>query len=245
MSRIASFLLAFSLVAVPAAEAAEVGVTLSGSRSSMLRQNRIAKQEAYSFLRTADQVRSYVESGYLVPLPGNSDYDVLAGYPFARPVVRAFVERLSRGYSEACGEKLVVTSLTRPAGRQPRNASPLSVHPAGMAVDLRVSRDAACRTWLSAELLDLEAMGLLDATLERNPPHYHVAVFPSEFADYDAVLVAEELEVALRMQQQAASEAAVALAMLELTPMIAPAQPPAVLHLIASFVALLFLPITV
>src|SRR5690606_660185 len=123
----------------------EVSVTLRGSRASMLRQNRIAKEEAYSFLRTTKQVRSSVEDGSLVPLDGNEDYQVIAGHPFARPVVRAFVERLSAGYHEACGEQLVVTSLTRPAGRQPRNASPLSVHPAGMAVDLRVSRDAGCR----------------------------------------------------------------------------------------------------
>lgn len=243
MTRIASILLVFALASAPGAAAADVSVTLSGSRSSMLRQNRIAKEEAYSFLRTPSQVRSYVENGYLVPLDGNGDYDVIAGYPFARPVVRAFVELLSSQYSEACGEKLVVTSLTRPAARQPRNASPLSVHPAGMAVDLRVSRAAGCREWLSAELLDLEAMGLLDATLERHPPHFHVAVFPSEFADYNAVLVAEERESDLRAQEAADAEAALALALLQLTPVSAAAEPAVVLHLIASVVALLFLPI--
>lgn len=245
MPRIVSLLFAFSLVAGPAAAAAEVSVTLSGSRSSMLRQNRIAKQEAYSFVRTPADVRRYVDEGNLVPLEGNDHYDVIASYPFARPVVRAFVERLSSGYSAACGEKLVVTSLTRPAARQPRNASPLSVHPAGMAVDLRVSRNTECREWLSAELLTLEEMGLLDATLERNPPHYHVAVFPSEFGDYDAVLVAEEMEAELRAQEAAAAEAALVLAMLQITPGGTAAEPATVLHLLASMVALLFLPITV
>lgn len=245
MSRIAPLLLAVSLVAGPAAAAAEVGVTLSGSRSSMLRQNQIARQEAYSFLRTPGDVLHQVGSGTLVPLDGNDDYEVVASYPFARPVVRAFVERLAAGYNAACGEWLVVTSLTRPAARQPRNASPLSVHPAGMAVDLRVSRDTGCREWLSAELLQLEEMGLLDATLERRPPHYHVAVFPSEFADYNAVLVTEEMEAEQRAHAAAAAEAELMLAMLRITPAGTRSEPAAVLQLVASLVALLFLPITV
>ena len=169
MLRISPLLLAACLLAGPVIASAEVNVTLSGSRASMLRQNRIAKEESFSFLRTPTQVKAYVENGYLVPLEGSDTYRVIAGYPFARPVVRSFVERLSSKYAAACGEQLVVTSLTRPSGRQPRNASPLSVHPAGMAVDLRVSRDAGCRAWLSAELLEMETMGLIDATLERSP----------------------------------------------------------------------------
>jgi hypothetical protein len=253
MSRISPFLLAACLVAGPAlahAEGpalahAEVGVTLSGSRASMLRQNRIAKQEAYSFLRTPVQVQRYVDNGYLVSLDGDDNYEVIAGYPFARPVVRAFVERLSSRYREACGEKLVVTSLTRPSARQPRNASPLSVHPAGMAVDLRVSSVAACRDWLSAELLDLEMMGLLDATLERRPPHYHVAVFPPAFTEYDAQLAAEEAEVEHAAQEAAARGAALTLALLQLKPQTTAAKPGALLKMIASVVALVFLPITV
>jgi hypothetical protein len=224
---------------------AEVDVSLKGSRASMLRQNRIARQEAFSFLRTPQQVQSHVAEGELVELGGNDDYDVIAGYPFARPVVRAFIERLSAKYREACGEQLVVTSLTRPSGRQPRNASPLSVHPAGMAVDLRVSRDAGCREWLSAELLGLETMGLLDATLERRPPHYHIAVFP-EFAGYHARLAAEEeAEEQRRAVELARAQAEVSLALLHVTPRSTPDAPGSVLKVIASVVALLFLPISV
>lgn len=245
MSRISMLMLAACLVAGPAVAEAEVRVTLSGSRASMLRQNSIAKQQAFSFLRTPGQVQSHVETGELVPLDGNADYDVIAGYPFARPVVRAFVERLAAGYRDACGERLVVTSLTRPAARQPRNASPLSVHPAGMAVDLRVSRDASCREWLSAELLELETMGLLDATLERRPPHYHVAVFPAAFGEYDAQLAALEAEAERRALEDARQEAELAMALLHIRPRLSTATPAGVLKVIASVVALLFLPITV
>lgn len=245
MLRISPLLLAACLLAGPVIASAEVGVTLSGSRASMLRQNRIAKEESFSFLRTPKQVRDHVEDGYLVPLDGNADYRVIAGHPVARPVVRSFVERLSSKYAAACGEPLVVTSLTRPSGRQPRNASPLSVHPAGMAVDLRVSRDAHCRAWLSAELLEMETLGLIDATLERSPPHYHVAVFPAEFGAYDALLAAAESEAERRAQELAARELALALALLELTPRTTIDRPVAVLQTIAAVVSLLFLPITV
>jgi hypothetical protein len=208
------------------ADAREVSVSLSGSRASMQRQNRIAKEEQYSFLRTPAQVRSYVDHGRLVEVEGNTDYDVIAGYPFARPVVRAFVERLAARYRAACGEKLVVTSLTRPSTRQPGNASPLSVHPAGMAVDLRVSRTASCRGWLEAELLELEDMGLLDATLERNPPHFHVAVFPAPFSEYDQVLADEEAaEAARRAHEDALAAWADSVAAAIPTPTMGPAAP--------------------
>ncbi|MGH7446863.1 MAG: DUF5715 family protein [Longimicrobiales bacterium] len=245
MPRISALLLAASLAATPGLVYAEIDVSLRGSRASMLRQNRIAKQEAYSFLRTAQQVHAYVDNGDLVLLDGNDDYDVIAGYPFARPVVRSFVERLSSRYHEACGERLVVTSLTRPSARQPRNASPLSVHPAGMAVDLRVSRDAACREWLSAELLELEAMELIDATLERRPPHYHIAVFPIQFGQYAAQMAAVEAAEAERTAQEAARQADLAAALMELTPRVVQLEPLRLLEGLASIVALLFLPITV
>jgi len=78
----------------------------------------------------------------------------------------------------------VVTSLTRPASRQPRNASPLSVHPTGMAADLRASSRPACRAFLEKSLLTLESRGVLEATRERHPPHYHVSLFPAPYNRY-------------------------------------------------------------
>jgi hypothetical protein len=204
MLRRTPLVLAACLALAPAVHAGEVEVTLRGSRASMLRQNGIAKGEAYSFLRTPAQVRDYVERGNLVPLSGNNDYVVIAGYPFARPVVRSFIERLSGDYRGACGERLVVTSLTRPSTRQPSNASPLSVHPAGMAVDLRVSARSQCRSWLVSELLQLEDMGLLDATLEHRPPHFHVAVFPGPYQVYEQAIMADSVAAeAIRLLEEA------------------------------------------
>jgi LysM repeat protein len=163
--------------------------SIRGSPQAMQQQNRIALQHDYTFLQTAAQVRSFVDAGYLVKLPGNADYALASvSYPYARPAVKLFVERLASQYRAACGERLVVTSLTRPVREQPRNASALSVHPAGMAVDLRVSGRAACRNWLERTLLSLERQGVLNAIRENRPPHYHVALYPNQYTTYVAQL---------------------------------------------------------
>ena len=98
--------------------------------------------------------------------------------------MKTFIERLSEQYRAACGERLVVTSLTRPITRQPPNASVISVHPTGMAADLRRSDSSGCRQWLETVLLDLEGKGVIEATREQYPPHYHVAVFPNPYLQY-------------------------------------------------------------
>jgi hypothetical protein len=85
-----------------------------------------------------------------------------------------------------------VTSLTRPLNRQPRNASDLSVHPAGMALDLRTSRRSSCRRWIESTLLSLEKKGVLEATRERRPAHYHVAIFPTSYLHYVSALTGDE-----------------------------------------------------
>jgi LysM repeat protein len=165
--------------------------SLQGSPESLDRQNRQAEAHGFSVLRSGEQVRAAVSAGELVPIRPTRDFDLHdVSFPYARPEVRLFLERLSAQYRSACGEKLVVTSLTRPLSHQPRNASDRSVHPTGMAVDLRRSSRAACRNWLERTLLALEREGLLEAIRERNPPHYHVAVYPRPYAQYVARITA-------------------------------------------------------
>jgi LysM repeat protein len=159
--------------------------SLRGSAASLDIQNLVAQQHNFTYLETSADVSRFVDGGFLVHLGGNSNYDLAdVSFPYARPEVQLFIERLSEQYRAACGEKLVVTSLTRPKDRQPANASPRSVHPTGMAVDLRLSQKTACRSWLERTLLSLEGSGVLNATRETNPPHYHVAVFPQQYAAY-------------------------------------------------------------
>src|SRR5690606_14643149 len=113
--------------------------TLLGSRATMERQNLAAVNYGYSFLQSAGDVHKHVEQGHLVRISPDRNMDLhLVSFPFARPQVKLFLDRLSAQYYAACGEKLTVTSLTRPINQQPANASQASVHPTGMAVDLRI-----------------------------------------------------------------------------------------------------------
>ncbi len=172
------------LLAVPAA-----GQSLRGSLASVNRQYQAAHDHDFTFTRSRSTVLNFVEKGYLVRVPGNAHYTLAnVSYPYARPEVKLFLERLAAQYRAACNERLVVTSLTRPRNDQPRNASRRSVHPTGMAVDIRRSNQRSCRAWIEDTLLSLERQGVLEATRERWPPHYHVAVYPKPYKRYVASL---------------------------------------------------------
>lgn len=159
--------------------------SLRGTTSSLDRQNVQARNHDFTFLSTKGQVQQFVDNGWLVPIHSNHVYRLKGvSFPYSRPEVKLFVERLGQQYSAACDEELVVTSLTRPRNYQPRNASPRSVHPTGMALDMRRPNHRGCRAWLERVLLSLEAQGVIEATYERRPPHYHIAVFPEPYKNY-------------------------------------------------------------
>jgi len=152
--------------------------TLRGSPASIDRQYQTAMAYGYAFVNSANTVADYVEARKLVRVSAGQNlvlHDV--SYPYALPQTREFLTWLGGEYRTACGEKLTVTSLLRPSDRQPANSVARSVHPAGMAIDLRIPRGQKCRRWLEQTLLSLEKQQILDATRERYPPHYHVAVF--------------------------------------------------------------------
>ena len=171
------------VVAIAAAPAA--GQSLRGSSGSLDLQNRVARQHDFTYIDTPARVTYFASQGWLVRVRPNRDYQLhQVSFPYTRPAVALFVERLSGQYRAACGEQLVVTSLTRPTTRQPRNASDRSVHPTGMAVDLRYSTNRNCRAWLERVLTSLEGTGVLEATRERYPAHYHIALFPTQYERY-------------------------------------------------------------
>ncbi len=168
---------------------AALGQSLRGSSASLDRQNRQAQLHEFTFLRDATHVQRFVSADYLVAIRGNDNYSLKAvSFAVARPAVKLFIERLSAQYRRACGEQLVVTSLTRPISNQPRNASRRSVHPTGMAIDLRRPYPGPCRDWLEDTLLYLEGASVLDATRETSPAHYHVALYPNPYTAYVARL---------------------------------------------------------
>jgi LysM repeat protein len=159
--------------------------SLRGSASKLNLQNEVADDHDFTYLRTRQQVQTFVELGLLVPVEPSTNLELNeVSFPYTRPEVALFVDRLASQYQQACGQKLVVTSLTRPLSDQPANASDRSVHPTGMAVDLRYNSDRKCRSWLEGVLLQLADNGVLDATRESRPPHYHVVVFPRQYSGY-------------------------------------------------------------
>ena len=189
-----------------------LGAELNGSPASMVHQHAVAVEEDYSFLRTAADVQRLVDAGLLVPVKPTSDYSLSGvSYPYTRPEVLSFIEHFAASYRAATGSHLVVTSLTRPLAKQPANAHVLSVHPAGMAVDLRVPADEDNRKFLEHALLSMEKAGLLDVTREHHPSHFHIAVFAPEFEPYAALLDSvTAVEVATRLARHEADSIATA-----------------------------------
>jgi hypothetical protein len=129
-----------------------------------------------AFLKTRDDVYSAAMSGALDLLTINDDLTLdHAAFPFVLPNTKRFADSLAKAYHEGCGERLAITSGARPVAEQPRNASPESVHPTGMAIDIH-KPSGACLTWLRTNLLALEKRHVIEATEEHHPVHFHVAV---------------------------------------------------------------------
>ena len=156
--------------------------TLRGSPSSVDRMYQQARAHDLTFYRTSTGVRGGARDGDLVRMTGNADYR-LAGvsHPYTLSITRTFVQRLARQYRQACREQLVVTSAMRPTSLRLINSADRSVHPTGMAIDIRRPSNRRCLTFLRETLLSLERAGVIEATEENRPPHFHVAVFPGPY----------------------------------------------------------------
>jgi LysM repeat protein len=158
-------------VAVPAA-----AQSLRGSQASVQKMYTRAVRNDLEFFSTSKSVYESVRDGELVMLSITMDMTLeRVTYPFVLPRTRDVLNVFARNYHQACGERLVVTSAARPRSEQPRNASPQSVHPTGMAIDFR-KPSGNCLTYMRGQLLALEKLGILEATEERHPVHFHVAV---------------------------------------------------------------------
>ncbi|HEX2203797.1 MAG TPA: DUF5715 family protein [Longimicrobium sp.] len=160
--------------------------SLRGSPASVDRMYGQAREHDLTFFRTGRGVREAASSGTLVRMSGNEDYRLTGvTYPYALPATRTFVQRLSAQYRDFCGERLVITSAARPRSvRLFNSAGDKSVHAAGMAVDIRKPGKTRCLRWLRETLLHVEGRGAIEATEEFRPPHFHVAVFPTQYLRY-------------------------------------------------------------
>lgn len=153
-------------------------VTLRGSRAAVDHAYRTAKRRGIPFARTRREVVREAADGEYARLSHNAASYRLKGVttPYVRPVTRAFVTSFAADYRRRCDAPLVVTSAMRPTSVHLANSVVKSVHPTGMAVDLRIPT-GSCRAWMRRSLLQLERQGMIDATEERRPAHFHVVVF--------------------------------------------------------------------
>ncbi len=152
--------------------------SLRGSQASVDHLYLVARASGLQFHANVRSARRAVAAGEFVPLSGNNDYTPKSSMslPYATVEVRSYIEHLAAEYHAACGERLVVTSALRPMSRRPRNGSVKSVHPTGIAVDVRKPKRRLCRDWLRQLLLQHEREGTIEATEEFRPPHFHIVV---------------------------------------------------------------------
>jgi hypothetical protein len=130
-------------------------------------------------------VKRRLHEGYLVRLGASSDYVTHeVSFPYVTRTTLTFVQRFAAQYHRGCGEKLIITSAVRPESMQPSNSSDYSVHPAGIAVDLRKPTSGRCLRWLRRNLLIIERRGDIEATEEHHPAHFHVVVIPESYKEY-------------------------------------------------------------
>ena len=183
-TRLVGFLLLLTLAlggAMSTADAqrrARFPTELRGSQESVQKMWDFATTHSLTFYQTPRDIDQAVADGKLVPLTGDASYELTRGvaFSYATREAKQFVAAFAPQYLAACGTPLVVTSAARPTNRQPRNSNPYSVHPTGIAIDLRRPPAGPCQRWLRSALAELEEQGYVEATEERRPVHLHVAV---------------------------------------------------------------------
>ncbi|MEO8624637.1 MAG: DUF5715 family protein [bacterium] len=179
IAALATFLMTLTLSPSAGAQRrAKFPPELRGSPESVEKMYDFALANGLPFYLTPTNVERAVTEGKLVPLTGDATYEITrgVGFSYATREARQFVLAFAPQYLSACGVPLMVTSAARPTSRQPHNANPHSVHPTGIAVDLRRPSAGPCQTWVRASLAELERRGIVEATEERHPVHLHVAV---------------------------------------------------------------------
>lgn len=161
----------------------DVPVDLRGSHDAVMQAWEYADERGYRFYESARQVWwwSWLP-GQLQRIRESETVRLhQVDYPYLVPEVHQYLIRLAEQYYDDCGDALVVTSALRPSEMQNRltNGSTRSVHPAGLAFDLR--SQGGCQAWLETALILGERRGYVQVTQEFRPPHWHVVVYPSHY----------------------------------------------------------------
>ena len=182
-ARFAAAAAAFAISAAVAPDAqaqrgSQEPAVLHGSKESVEKMYSFAVSHRMPFYLTPTNVDKAIADGRLVALTGDSTYELTrgVGFSYSTREAKQFVLAFAPQYLAACGVPLTVTSAARPMSRQPHNANPHSVHPTGIAVDIRRPPPGPCLTWVRGALAELESRGVVEATEEHHPVHLHVAV---------------------------------------------------------------------
>ncbi len=114
---------------------------------------------------TSADYAALVKNGTFVCLEDGPYLEVIAEWKCVRPETAQFVQTMARDYTAAACGRLVVTEAGRLTKVKRRGSSPDTVHPFGMAVDIRLVRiEPRCADWIRTYVLEKEALKLIDGT---------------------------------------------------------------------------------
>ncbi len=167
--------------------------SLKGSAESMHKQNEVADESDLSRIKNEEELKKFIASGILVPLPNIQevfvDERLDARYRYVRPWTKKFLLDLGKKFYAKFGEGLQINSAVRTQDSQRdlvkknKNAAKgvgkkASSHPTGATVDITKKGMSAPKIkWLRTELLTLEREGRIEATEEHSQSVFHIMVF--------------------------------------------------------------------
>ena len=174
---------------------------IGGDCTDSKSQHDWAKEHRIAFMHTNRMYREAINTGHFVRLH-HPKLIVLARRPYVLPATAKFIYALAEDFAEAGCGPLTVTGAGRLTSERPSTGSIYSVHPTGMAVDLRVRNlSQYCELWLNGYLEAMEQEVRIDATREHNPPHFHTVVLPEISTPARVYYVAQSTEEATRPEQ--------------------------------------------
>lgn len=170
--------------------------SLASDTAEMKRILNVTNEAKIPQITQAAQVNSFVAAGTLVPLYRIASvqregypYDLSeVSSPYLRPEAYTFMRQLVKSFNQECGRlPLTITSAVRlPKIHASVGGSPRSVHPHGLAFDVRThDRRPDELHWLTRYLLAAETLGYIGAVEEKHNPHLHIAVIFDSFTATD------------------------------------------------------------
>ena len=166
---------------------------VGGCYTTSEQQRSFALSKGLPLASNEAEYRALIANGTFVRLESGPYLQVLAGRPYVRAETAQFVQQMAQSYSGAGCGRMIVIGAGRLTTEIYENSSPFTVHPFGMAVDIRTNArfgiSTTCADWLRAYAKEKEAELLADGTHELDPEHLHLVVVPR--VNNSPVLLAE------------------------------------------------------